>query len=130
MEGVAELKTALTELGTEVATKVGVTANRKAAIVARDALIDAAPYSEEQSPGSKQFGHLRDNIRVRKVPANRATRIRHIVTTGRAFWGRLVELGTALISAKPWWRPTIEQLHQDLFNAQGDELRKGIERAA
>lgn len=130
MQGVAELKAALNGLGVEVATKTGVAANRRAALVARDALVEAAPYADEQSPSSKAYGHLKTNIRVRKVPANRATRIRHIIDTGAAFWGRFVELGTALMSAHPWWRPTIDRVEGAMFTAQIDELQKGIDRAA
>ena len=123
---------ALAMLGTEVATKVGVAANRRAAIKLRDALVAAAPVdsSGKQSPASKRFGRLRTNIRQRRDKARKQHHIVHIVTIGAAFWGWLVERGTAKMRARPWYRPTVEREGPAMLAAQVDELRKGIERAA
>lgn len=126
LEGLADLKANLQMLGTDVSTKTGVTANRKAAQLFAGELKQSAPYDPK---GDSPNGHLRDNIRVRKVRANRVTVVRHAVDTGKAFWGWFLEFGTAKMGARPWWRPAFDAFGDLMVKAQVDELRNGIERA-
>src|SRR5678809_629709 len=81
LESAKAFSAALAELGTEVATKVGVAANRRAAIKLRDALIEAAPTDTTggQSTASKTYGRLRTNIRQRRDKSRKQHRIVHIV---------------------------------------------------
>src|SRR5690349_16525955 len=67
MEGVKELKAGLEELGEVTATKVGARANREAAVELRDNLRAVAPY--DPAARERPYGHLRDEIKVRKVKA-------------------------------------------------------------
>jgi HK97 gp10 family phage protein len=108
MEGLVELKAALEALGTEVATKVGVKANRDAAKVLRDKLKQAAPFLESGSKMAEQYGHLRDNIKVGRRKAYNQGTIVHVVSTGKAFWGMFLEFGTVKMSPKPWYRPVFD----------------------
>lgn len=122
---------ALEELGAEVATKVGVSANRRAAKVLQDRLVATAPYQNGQPKGaSARYGHLRDNIRIKKQKAAKQGHIVHFVTTGRAFWGKFLEYGTRRMRARPWFRPVFEANRDALLNAHIDELRTGIDHAA
>lgn len=131
VEGLGELKQSLDALGSEVATKVGVTADRKAAQAFRDALRQAAPYDpREKLRGGKNLGHLRENIRIRRVRAQKQGHIVYWVTVGRAFWGMLLELGTKHMPARPWMLPAFEAARERLAAVQIEELRQGVEKAA
>lgn len=127
MGGLAELKQALEALDVAVATRIGVKADRDAANVLKDALIEAAPYD---AAAESKYGHLRDNIRTRKQRVRVAHTIRYVVDTGNAFWGRFVELGTVKMAARPWMRPAFERIVGTLRERQADGLREGIEREA
>lgn len=127
IEGVAELRAALADLCEAVATKVGAKADRDAANVLKDALVSRAPFD----PNAKSpYGHLRDNIRVRKAKARNEHIISYNVTVGDAFWGRFLEFGTVKMPAKPWMRPTFDTIAEGLITVQIDGLRDGIEREA
>lgn len=130
LNGLGDLKKALEDLGSEVSTRVGRAANRKAARRLMDRLIAVAPEGNRRSPSSKQYGKLRDNLRLRSVKGRTKGRIKHQVTTGHAFWGAFYELGTAKQPARPWWRPAIESIQPELVDIQIEELSRGIDRAA
>lgn len=140
MEGVAELKAALEELGEVTATKVGVRANREAAVELRDNLQAVAPYdptfrkkywrTKDGSVSTAYYGHLKDAIRVRKVKARNANTIVHIVSTGDGFWGSFQEFGTVKMAARPWFRPLVDANYQRIFKLQTSKLGDGIEREA
>ena len=133
IEGVAELKTALEGLGTEVATKVGVAANRATAREYQATLKQVAPYDPRdkvQRGMVRPYGHLRDNIKVTRKKARKQGSIVFWTTIGRAFWGFFVERGTERMSAKPWMLPAFERTRENLASLQIDQLRTGIERAA
>ncbi|API58864.1 hypothetical protein BSL82_05685 [Tardibacter chloracetimidivorans] len=140
LQGVPELKAALEELGAEVATKIGVSANRKAAVMMRDKMKQAAPRSTgstrkswRRKDGSVQtadYGHLQDNLRASRRKARKEGSIVHLVTVGKAWWGLLVEYGTIKMAARPWMRPTFDANVQGAIDVQVEELNKGIRRAA
>jgi HK97 gp10 family phage protein len=131
LEGAAELRAALEELGNEVATKVGRRANRLAAVEMRDVMVSTAPESKaDKSPGSKKFGSLKTNIKVRLAKARRENVIVYNVTVGRAFWGFFQEFGTRNQPAYPWMRPAFDATVRLAIDTQTGELRTGIERAA
>jgi HK97 gp10 family phage protein len=122
VEGVSELKAAFEQLGVEVSTRIGVRANREAARLLQSELIQAAPYDPREKKRAKNYGHLRDNIRIRRQRAR--------VTTGNAFWGNFLEFGTVRMPAQPWFRPIVESLRELLLGKQIGGLRDGIEREA
>ena len=104
-------------------------------------LVATAPYREGVSTVKKRrlqsgaaaqydYGHLRDNLRVRRVKGRVQGRIIFQVTTGNAFWARFYEFGTATQRARPWMRPQTEMLSDELVTIQCEELRAGIEAAA
>jgi len=132
LEGVTELKKALAILGTDVATKEGRRANRRAASLMAQVMKDTAPVGDEESrsPGSKKYGRLRDNIKVRLAKSRKATAVVFNITTGRAFWGFFQEFGTVKMPANPWMRTAFDASVRAAQTAQIDELKKGVERAA
>ena len=130
LHGLADLKAALIGLGTEVATKTGVAANRRAAKRLLDRLVAVAPQGKKQSPSSKRYGSLRTNLRMRRVKGRTQGRIKHQVSTGNAFWALMYEQGTSRQAARPWMQPAVESISGELVEIQIEELRTGIERAA
>lgn len=138
IEGLEELKASLEALGTEVATKIGVNANRDAAKDLLDILQQAAPYQ----PGSTKkywktkggvttadYGHLRDNLKVSREKARKQGHIVHRVSTGKAFWGSFLEYGTVNMAPRPWMRPAVEATRGYLLQIQQRGLKNGIEKA-
>lgn len=142
IEGVAELKAALAELSNEVATKIGVAADRKAARLMADAMVAIAPYNERGSTmkywwvkrkketHSADYGHLRDNIRVRRARATTEGKVVFHIDTGNAFWGYFLEYGTVNMGARPFMRPAFDAFREQAITVQIGELRGGIERVA
>ncbi|WP_263499673.1 HK97-gp10 family putative phage morphogenesis protein [Sphingobium sp. 3R8] len=123
----ADLKATLEGLGTEVATKVGVKANRDAAKEFQDHLAQTAPHDAIESKGNRRYGTLRENIKLRRQKAQKQGHIIHIVSIGRAFWGFFQEFGTVNMAARPWMRPAIEAWNDALVDVQLKRLREGIE---
>ena len=140
VKGAKELEAKLVGLGTFVATKLGTSALRKTANQAKKLLSAAAPYdpsfrlkswtNKDGSVGSNYYGHLRDNIKVRKAKSQNKNFIVYNITTGRAFWGYFQEFGTSKMPARPWARPAVEAMKDDLVSIQIDLLGKGIEAYA
>lgn len=138
--GLRQMKAAFEQLGTEVATRIGVAANRRAANRLKARFIEAAPYSERKSTVKYRklkrgtvvetdYGHLRDNLKVRRVTVRTKGRISFQVSTGNAFWGYFLEFGTAKMQARPWMRPTSEAASSEILALQKEELAAGIQRA-
>lgn len=139
MEGAKELDALLGRIGTEVATELGENAVEASAEYLREEWIKAAPFDPRRKPKTyitqsgekitKDYGHLRDNIKVRKVRARKAGAIVYQVTTGRAFWGFFLELGTYKMRARPWARPATERAREQVVSIQFAELKRGIDAA-
>jgi len=140
LHGVTELKAALAELSDEVATKIGVAADRKAANLMKEAMVAIAPYNPNGSTRSRKskkgvvtktdYGHLRDNIRVRRARAKTDGKIVFTINTGAAFWGYFLEFGTVNMSARPFMRPAFDATREAAVNVQIEELKSGIVRVA
>lgn len=140
VKGARELEAKLAGLDTFVATKLGQSALRRTANEAKKRLREAAPYdptfriktwiTKDGSVGSNYYGHLRDNFKVRKATSKNKNFIVYNITTGRAFWGYFQEFGTRKMPARPWARPAVEMMKDDLVRVQIDLLGKGIEAYA
>jgi HK97 gp10 family phage protein len=140
IRGVQELDAGLSAMGAELATVWGHKAFQASANQLRDAWVAGAPFA----PGTRQkywtlasgesrsasYGHLRDNIRTRKVKPRKETAIVFAVTTGNAYWGRMIEFGTAKMPPRPWARPIIERIRDDLIQTQVEILKQGIDSIA
>lgn len=139
LTGAKELEANLKALGRDVATKAGAEGLRAAGVEVRDAVQAAAPYragdttktwrNKDGSKGSADYGHLRDNIKLRKRRAKRRFSILYVLTTGNAFWARFSEYGTEHEQARPWLRPTLAKQAGPFFDAITQEIQKAIDRA-
>lgn len=128
LEGFDELKRSLEAVGEEIATKAGQAAIRQSAKTLANNVKARAPYEEneeERSGASVTYGHLRDNIRIRKGKPRKAHSVSAIVTIGNAFWGRFLEFGTIKMMARPFFRPALEASKEQIV----EELHKNLSKA-
>lgn len=140
IEGIKDLKMNLEELGQEVATRIGRRADREAAKLIAESIRRAVPYDATRNTGRRwktrkgttevDYGHWRDNIRVRARRARKAHHIVYQVTMGRAFWSYFYEFGTKHQPARPIVRMTFDAYANDALRVQIDTLRSGIEAEA
>lgn len=129
IKGGRELDAMLGNLGTEVATKIGVDAVRASSVALQEAWQRAAPY-DPNPKRDRAYGHLRENIKVRRQGTTNPNVVAFQVTTGDAFWAFFYEFGTAKQPARPIFRGVVESMRDQLVSIQAETLRKGIEAAA
>lgn len=130
LKGAAELDRALGELGKQVATRIG----RKAVKDPTDLLATVLRLTAPYLPGvhlkrGKNYGHLRENLKVKPLKAKKPGLILYRVSTGDAFWGNFLELGTVKMAAQPWMRPTVDGMKGEIVDLQISTLSLGITRA-
>lgn len=144
LNGVAELRKALSEVGAEVAREAGKKGNRRAIVHMRRALKSAAPVNPD-GPTKKTwrlkngerrtgfYGRLRDNIRY--VAGRKSTRYDNtyygVVGIGDAFWGTFTEKGTKRgVRPTRWFSRTIERVAPEALRIQTEGVRDAISKAA
>jgi HK97 gp10 family phage protein len=129
IDGAAELDAKLARLGQEVATDIGVDAVNAAARALADHWVAIAPFDPNRDPARK-YGHLRDEIRVRREGTDNVHQIAFRVSTGNAFWGYFYEFGTVRQPPRPIFRSATEGMKDELVTIQIQRLRAGIEAIA
>jgi len=99
----------------------------------------AAPEDVDRPPESNQsywdrklrYGRLLDQIKVRASKRDKAKGMRGAyITTGQAFWGRMLELGTRHIAARPWFAPAFASAKDKILQVLAQRIGKGLEREA
>lgn len=133
VSGFRELEAVLRKLPQNVEHRVLQSATMAAARVIRKNVKAKAPRSVkgDQSPSSKLYKHLYQNIKVEQLRRARKKGMRGArVVTGDAFWGRFLEFGTRFISASPWFRPAVSESADPAVDKMKDALVRGIEREA
>ena len=132
LKGVEDLRRGLAELDQAVAKRIGRKAARDPAVVLRAVLAVTAPYrpGRRMRPGGADYGHLRDNLKVVSVRAKKPGLFLYRVSTGDAFWGNFLELGTVRMAARPWMLPTVEGMKGEIVDLQISTIRSGIETQA
>lgn len=132
LKGFDQVKHRLEAIGEEMATKAGQSAIREAAKTLAAEVKARVPYDEEdrRSPMSERYGHLRDNIRIRKGKPRRAHSVSALVTIGNAFWGRFLEFGTIKMLARPFFRPAFAASQDKITKELASNLGKALDRIA
>ena len=132
VHGFKEADLVLRDLPTAVENKVLQSATRAGGSVWVKAARAAAPRgSGLSSPASKKYGSLVRNITARVLRNIKSKGRRGVrVSTGKAFWGFLIEFGTRFISPKPWFRPAIEANDDAALKAMKAKLGAGVEKEA
>lgn len=92
---------------------------------------DNAPRNQgDRSPASKEYGTLRSNIRVASLKKKRKGVQGAVISTGRAFWGYILEKGSRYIPANPWFTPVFTSRQESMIQTLGEKIGKGIEDEA
>ncbi|MEV5030993.1 HK97 gp10 family phage protein [Sphingobium sp. LMC3-1-1.1] len=140
LKGWDELKRGLEQLGPELATKAGKSAARAGAKTLADELKIAAPVGDEDTSRSYRtksgesvtvdYGHLRDNIKVRMARPKNAHNVVALVTFGAAFWARFLEYGTSKMKARPFAKPTFDNASVLMLEKIKTQLSTAMERLA
>lgn len=138
-KGFEDFDKLLSELGPRVENRVLQGAVTGAMRVGAKAVQAAAPEDMDRPPDTNhsywdrklRYGRLKDQIKVRASKRDKNTGQRGAyITTGQAFWGRMLELGTRYISAKPWFEPAFTAVKDQILAELAKRIGKGIEREA
>ena len=135
VEGLRELGERMKGLSEDVNKRIARAATAAGAVVIRNAAQKNAPVDT---------GNLQKNIIVKRLPKGESTLTsEHIVTIrkgrltkkqkekglGDAWYGVLVEYGTAKMAAQPFMRPAFDQNKEAAVNAIKDRIKSRIDRA-
>lgn len=88
-----------------------------------------APAGAENGP-TRGPGYLRKQIRVYGVRLTQEGQMVARVGIGKAFYGGFLEVGTAKMRARPWFKAAVDGARQAAVDAVAARLRVEIERAA
>ena len=132
IKGFKELDRLLQQLPSRVESRVLQAATQAGArVIAKEVKANAPVGSGKQSPASKLYKRLSQNIKVQALKNVRAKGRRGSrVFTGQAFWGLFLEFGTRYIAARPWFRPAIDRGVPGAIKKLKESLGRGIEREA
>lgn len=131
LHGFNEFEKLLTQLPQNVAKRVLQNAVTGSLREVRKDVKQAAPaHLDDQSPASKLYGSLRQNIRVIRLRYTGKNERSARIDTGKAFWGFFYEKGTSRQPARPWFLPTITRVQDRIFKTLGIKIGAGIEKEA
>lgn len=136
IKGLEDLERQLRELGTAIATDIAENAVKSTAQQLAAELKVKAPYRPGGTVRTRRlksgavvtsdYGHLRDNIRVRKEKSRTVHWIGYRVGRGRAFWALFLEFGTRRMVARPWFRPTRDAFAPRAKALMAQAFREGV----
>lgn len=128
--GLKECNEVLKRLPERVQKRVLANAVRAGATVVNRAVKAAAPVGDEKSPASKQYGSIKQNIRVQRLRKVPKTAAGHRVWTKDAFWAMFYEFGTSRQPARPFFRPAWDASLSEAVARIRERLAAGVEREA
>lgn len=94
----------------------------------RKEIKNAAPRSVEQSPASKKYGRLSQNLKIKRLRRTAKNEKASRVDTGDAFWALFYELGTRRQSARPFFANAFRRAEPAMIKKLSERLKIGIER--
>lgn len=132
VSGFREAQALLKQLPQNVENRVLQAATMAAAREMRKTVKANAPKSTgKRSKASLEYKRLSQNITARPLKsAKRKGQRGARVSTGKAFWGYILEFGSRFIAARPWFRPAVESSREQATKALRDGLAKGLDREA
>jgi hypothetical protein len=124
--GVPGIRATLKELPRIIERRVVADASRNIARKVAREIKSVAPRSRgDRSPASKKYGQIYRNIKAVKK-----YNTLWFVNIGDSFWGRMLEYGTSLMSAKPWFRPKWDSIKTQTEASYVGEIGRQIIRQA
>jgi HK97 gp10 family phage protein len=139
LRGVADLRQKLLTVGPEIATKGGAIGVRAGNKHLEKLVVAAAPRGDADTSrtytvngGTEtrtvDYGHLFENIRVRKGKPQKEYNQVSLIGTGSAFWGYFLEFGTERIAPQPWMGPAIKAGSQGALDALVKSMHRYLDR--
>ncbi len=140
LNGVGDLNDKLRRVGPEIATKGGAVAVRAGTKYLAELIRDTAPVGDADTSrtytvnGGKEtrkvdYGHLKDNIKLKKGKARKEFNQVSLIGTGSAFWGYMLEFGTEKMPPHPFMKPAVEAGAQGALDAVVKQLHRYLDRA-
>lgn len=139
VEGLADLGSALRELGDDMAKRIVYNATLRAARVVQREASARAPRSDKPHRVGRggtvvQPGNLAANIATKRLKQLKAGMATYEVRwkakkKGDPFYGLFQEFGTAHHAAQTFMRPAFEQSKEQALIEMTDSLRRRIDRA-
>ncbi len=129
--GFDEFSKLLKELPEQTEKRILQTATRETLKEIAPEIKQAAPrHTGERSQASKKYGTLLSNIRVARLRSVRKGEKGARISTGRAFWGYIIEMGSRYHAAKPWFTPKFTSLENQMIKSLAKNIGNGIEKLA
>lgn len=129
--GFTEFGKLLNQLPAHTENRILQTATREALREQLPSIKAAAPrHSGERSQASKQYGTLLSNIRVARLRRVKKGEKGARVSTGRAFWGFIYEMGSRYQPARPWFTPAFTRAENEMVKSLAKKIGDGIEKFA
>lgn len=140
LRGADELTAKMRRVGPEIATKGGAVAVRAGAKFLVGKIVENTPVGDADTTrkytvnGGKEtrtvdYGHLRDNIKLKKGKARKEYNQVHLVGTGSGFWGYFLEFGTEKMAPRLFMKPAIEANSQGALDVVTQQLGRYLDRA-
>ena len=124
INGLDGIEAALNDIAPKAAASIMRSAGRKAGIVYREALAEAAPVD-----ASAPDPHLADHMKV-ETHLDKADGDIHVVIGPEKpeYWGIFQEFGTHDQAAQPFMRPVFSETKEEATQVFVDEVQNGLEK--
>lgn len=133
VKGLAELNKALMTLETDVATKIGQSADRAGAVLLAKNIAAAAPVSDvadgtpEMRRGKQTTHHkIKNSIVVKKTYNASPTKVQTTVGVGKAYQASFVEFGSIHNAPNPFMRRATEASTGQIMEAIAKVLQRRL----
>lgn len=135
IQGYAAFDKLLSALPDRVENKILQSAISSAAKIGSKYIKAAAPQVKNYPPATAQaywykktlYGHLYKSIKLRTSKRDKAKGIRGaFISTGKAYWGYILENGSRYISARPWFLPSFERAVPEMVKEIEKKVGDGI----
>lgn len=141
LTGLADLERRVALLTSDLATKVGQSANRAGAKKYSDLLKAAVPVGptpegavrlRRRKSGTvrREIHHkLRNSIRIKKIRSDHIHKVVNAVTVGKAYHAAFIEFGSIHNPPNPVMRKTLEDNQQAIIDEMAKVLNKRLVKA-
>lgn len=128
LKGLEETVRGFQNLGEASKKRIVRNASRAGATEMQKALKGAAPVGDVRSKASEEHGRLSKNIKVEQLKAGGEFLPYYLVTTGKAFWGWFLDMGTKHIRPGYWFRNCVEITRPAILKKMVEGIRNSLVR--
>jgi HK97 gp10 family phage protein len=133
IDGLKEIEKVMQNLGPALAKREASGAVASGARVIRREIRANVPVGDKKVKRSKDYGKLRDNIRITRRKFARFS-VEYAIHTGDAFWARFLEFGTVKMPPQPFFTSAFDRSKNaavsSIISRLSDRLPKLAEEVA